>query len=104
TIGFSPRRHARGRVPVRGGAAPMLLSVVIPVFNEVQSLDTLYGELARTAEAEGYDLDVVLVDDGSTDGSWPAIKRLAQRDARVRGIRFRRNFGKAAALSAGFQA
>jgi dolichol-phosphate mannosyltransferase len=82
----------------------MQLSVVIPVFNEAESLETLFGELDRTAAAEGYDLEVVFVDDGSSDGSWPAIKRLSEGDARVRGIRFRRNFGKAAALSAGFQA
>jgi dolichol-phosphate mannosyltransferase len=82
----------------------MQLSVVIPVFNEAESLETLFGELDRTAAAEGYDLEVVFVDDGSSDGSWPAIKRLSERDARVRGIRFRRNFGKAAALSAGFSA
>jgi glycosyltransferase involved in cell wall biosynthesis len=54
------------------------------------------------AAAEGYDLDVVLVDDGSTDDSWDEIRRLATADPRVTGLRFRRNFGKAAALSAGF--
>ena len=79
-----------------------MLSVVIPVFNEVESLATLYQELSEVAAAEGYDLDVVLVDDGSTDGSWDEIRRLAAADPRVTGLRFRRNFGKAAALSAGF--
>ncbi len=79
-----------------------MLSVVIPVFNEAESLATLHRELSEVAAAEGYDLDVVLVDDGSTDGSWETIGRLAAADPRVTGLRFRRNFGKAAALSAGF--
>jgi glycosyltransferase involved in cell wall biosynthesis len=80
----------------------MLLSVVIPVFNEVQSLAPLWAELADVAAAEGYQLDAVFVDDGSTDGSWEEIRRLAAQDSRITGLRFRRNFGKAAALSAGF--
>ena len=80
----------------------MLLSVVIPVFNEQESLRALHQELAEVAAAEGYDLDVVFVDDGSTDGSWEIIRDLASGDPRVRGFRFRCNFGKAAALSAGF--
>lgn len=81
-----------------------MLSTVIPVYNEAESLDALFGELDAVARHEGYDLDVVFVDDGSTDDSWGKIAALAARDARVRGIRFRRNFGKAAALSAGFAA
>ncbi len=79
-----------------------MLSIVIPVFDEEESLETLLGELGAVATAEGYELDVILVDDGSTDGSWAVIGRLADGDSRVRGVRFRRNFGKAAALSAGF--
>lgn len=81
-----------------------MLSAVIPVFNEAESLEPLYDELAAVAVAERYVLDVVFVDDGSTDGSWGVIRRLAAADPRVRGVRFRRNFGKAAALSAGFHA
>src|SRR5262245_10411658 len=80
------------------------LSVVIPVCNEAESLDALCGELDAVAQAQGYDLDVIFVDDGSADTSWRVISALASRDPRVRGIRFRRNFGKAAALAAGFQA
>ncbi len=79
-----------------------MLSVVVPVFNEVQSLEPLYREMVEVAAAHAYDLDLVFVDDGSTDGSWEVIRRLADADARVTGLRFRRNFGKAAALSAGF--
>lgn len=81
-----------------------MLSTVIPVYNEAESLETLHSELDQVAREHGYSLDIVFVDDGSTDASWPSIVRLAQRDPRVRGIRFRRNFGKAAALSAGFEA
>lgn len=87
----------------RDGAGDML-SIVIPVFNEVESLATLHAELCEVARAEGYELEIVFIDDGSTDGSWEEIERLAAAHARVRGIRFRRNFGKAAALSAGFAA
>jgi glycosyltransferase involved in cell wall biosynthesis len=79
-----------------------MLSIVIPVYNEQDSLEALHREISDVAAAEGYDLDVIFVDDGSTDGSWRRIEGLAARDRRVRGIRFRRNFGKAAALSAGF--
>ncbi|MBN2474265.1 MAG: glycosyltransferase family 2 protein [Pirellulales bacterium] len=79
-----------------------MLSAVIPVFNEEDSLEALHRELGEVAAAEGYTLDVVFVDDGSTDRSWEIIRQLAASDSRVRGLRFRRNFGKAAALSAGF--
>ncbi len=79
-----------------------MLSIVIPVFNEVESLEALHRELGEVAVAEGYGLDIIFVDDGSTDGSWKVIERLADADPQVRGLRFRRNFGKAAALSAGF--
>ena len=81
-----------------------MLSIVIPVYNERESLEGLHRELDEVARGHGYDLDIVLVDDGSSDGSWQVIRKLAERDPRVRGLRFRRNFGKAAALSAGFKA
>ncbi len=79
-----------------------MLSIVIPVYNESDSLRQLHEELSEVAAAEGYRLDVIFVDDGSTDGSWEEIRAIAAADARVQGLRFRRNFGKAAALSAGF--
>lgn len=82
----------------------MTITTIIPVYNEVESLAELHGELSAVAREQGYDLDMVFVDDGSRDGSWEAIRRLAAADPRVRGIRFRRNFGKAAALDAGFRA
>ncbi len=81
-----------------------MLSIVIPVFNERESLELLHQELDEVARAGDYDLEIIFIDDGSKDGSWSVIRRLAAQDSRVRGIRFRRNFGKAAALSAGFRA
>jgi dolichol-phosphate mannosyltransferase len=81
-----------------------MLSTVIPVYNEVQSLAVLHRELDEVSREHGYELEIIFVDDGSSDGSWQTVQRLAAEDPRVRGIRFRRNFGKAAALSAGFRA
>jgi dolichol-phosphate mannosyltransferase len=81
-----------------------VISVVIPVYNEKDSLRELHGELAKVAADNRLELDVWFVDDGSADGSWAVIRELAQEHAWVHGIRFRRNFGKAAALSAGFRA
>ena len=82
----------------------MTLSAVIPVYNEQESLSQLHTELSEVAKSQRYDLEVLFVDDGSTDQSWQRILELSQADPRVRGIRFRRNFGKAAALQAGFRA
>lgn len=82
----------------------MLLSIVIPVFNEQDTIRTLRDELDSVANEHGYNLDIVFVDDGSTDESWARITELSATDSRVRGVRFRRNFGKAAALNAGFEA
>ncbi|MGA2797752.1 MAG: glycosyltransferase, partial [Thermoguttaceae bacterium] len=65
-----------------------MLSIVIPVYNEAESLETLHRELIEVADAQSYDLDIIFVDDGSTDQSWAIIRRLAADDARVRGLRF----------------
>ena len=81
-----------------------MISVVIPAFDEALSLEELHRELDEVARARGYELQIIIVDDGSTDGTWEVVARLARQDSRVLGIRFRRNFGKAAALSAGFDA
>jgi dolichol-phosphate mannosyltransferase len=81
-----------------------MLSIVIPVYNEAQSLEPLHAELRGVAAREGYELEILFVDDGSDDGSWITIRNLAAKDGCVRGFRLRRNFGKAAALSAGFAA
>jgi glycosyltransferase involved in cell wall biosynthesis len=81
-----------------------VISVVIPVYNESDSLPALYAEIDAAARLARLDLEVLFVDDGSRDGSWQVIAELAREHAEVHGIRFRRNFGKAAALSAGFHA
>ncbi len=78
-----------------------MLSIVIPVFNEVESLEALHQELGEVAVAEGYKLDIIFVDDGSTDGSTELLRQLAEGDPKVKAVIFRGNFGKAAALSAG---
>src|SRR4051812_47957858 len=79
-----------------------MISIVIPVFNEKESLAELFAEIRATLGQIGMEFEVLFVDDGSRDGSWQVIQQLANENPSVRGIRFRRNFGKAAALSAGF--
>jgi dolichol-phosphate mannosyltransferase len=81
-----------------------MFSTVITVYNEADSLLELHEQLDAVAREQDYDLEIVFVDDGSTDSSWEIIQQLARDDQRIRGIRFRRNFGKAAAQSAGFAA
>jgi glycosyltransferase involved in cell wall biosynthesis len=85
-------------------SSPELISIIIPVFDEAESLQQLAKELSVVAEVQQLAIEVIFVDDGSRDGSWEEIQRLAATDSRMRGIRFRRNFGKAAALAAGFEA
>jgi glycosyltransferase involved in cell wall biosynthesis len=81
-----------------------MLSIIIPVYNEAESLRELHAEIDQTCAGRQIDAEIVFVDDGSSDSGWNVVRELAARDARVKGIRFRRNFGKAAALSAGMQA
>jgi dolichol-phosphate mannosyltransferase len=81
-----------------------MISIVIPVFNEEESLPALHAEITEAGRRAELELEVYYVDDGSTDKSWTIIRELAGRQGWVHGIRLRRNFGKAAALSAGFQA
>ena len=81
-----------------------LISIVLPVLDESESLGELGRALLEVAARHELQLEVIFVDDGSRDGSWDRICQLAASDARVCGIRFRRTFGKAAALAAGFEA
>jgi glycosyltransferase involved in cell wall biosynthesis len=81
----------------------MLLSIVIPVYNEEESLSELLSRIDRVTQAHGYQSSILMVDDGSTDGSWGVIERLVTQHAGVRGLKLRRNFGKAAALAAAFE-
>ena len=83
---------------------PPTLSLIVPVFDEQESLAMLLDEILTVATAQFFSIEVIFIDDGSRDGSWRLIRELAATDVRVRGLRFRRNFGKAAALQAGFQA
>ena len=82
---------------------PPRLSLVLPVHNERESLPILQAEIAAVAKAHNLSVEMIYVDDGSRDGSWDVVKQLAAQDPRIRGIRFRRNFGKAAALQAAFR-
>lgn len=79
----------------------MKISIIIPLYNEQESLQELHGELSAVAERHRYDVEMIFVDDGSNDGSWTIVEQLAGKDSRVFGVRLRRNFGKAAAISAG---
>lgn len=82
----------------------MQLSIVIPLYNEEESLPELHAWIRRVVEQEGYDYEVIFVDDGSRDNSWKVVQRLAEENPRVRAIQFQRNYGKSAALNEGFQA
>ncbi len=77
------------------------LSFVIPVLNEAESLEQLYREIVLNCQDRDY--EIVFIDDGSTDGSYQLISQLAEKDSKVKAVRFRRNFGKAAALQTGFE-
>lgn len=81
----------------------MNLSVVIPLLNEEESLPALEAWIRRVVEAEHYTYEIIMIDDGSTDQSWSVIQQLHQNNPAVRGIKFRRNYGKSAALHTGFQ-
>lgn len=81
----------------------MDISVIIPSFNERESLPELTAWIARVMEEHGFSYEVIIVDDGSTDGSWDTIKKLAESSNAIHGIRFRRNYGKSAALYCGFE-
>ena len=78
--------------------------MVVPLYNEAESLPILYEWIARVMKAHGYTYEVVFVNDGSTDDSWNVIRRLREGSNNVRGICFRRNYGKSAALHCGFKA
>jgi glycosyltransferase involved in cell wall biosynthesis len=80
------------------------LSICVPVFNEAENLPLLHQAVARVIDAQRINAELILVDDGSTDGSWKAIEKLVAADPRVRGIRFAFNCGETAASDAGLRA
>ncbi|MDE6166044.1 MAG: glycosyltransferase family 2 protein, partial [Muribaculaceae bacterium] len=79
------------------------ISVVVPLFNEEESLPELAAWIERVMKANGFSYEVVFVNDGSTDGSWSVIERLAAENQAIHGICFRRNYGKSPALYEGFK-
>jgi len=81
-----------------------VLSVCVPVYNEEENLPLLHEAIARVFDANNIDGEIVLVDDGSSDGSWAQIEKLVQRDPRVRGLKFKANCGETAASDAGLRA
>ena len=80
------------------------LSIVISLYNEEESLHELVEWIEGVMQKEGYVYEIIMVDDGSKDGSWKIVKELSEKNPCIRGIRFRRNYGKSAALYHGFKA
>lgn len=79
------------------------LSVVIPLFNEEESLPELHAWIARVANENNIRYEIIFIDDGSSDGSWNVLRQISEKDTQVRAIRFARNYGKSAALHKGFE-
>jgi len=82
----------------------MNLSVIIPVYNENESLRELADWITGIANRERLTYEIIFVDDGSNDGSWSEIQKIASENPNAKGVRFRRNYGKSAALNSGFAA
>ena len=82
----------------------MDISVIVPLFNESESLPELVSWISRVMQENGFSYELLLVDDGSTDDSWNKVRELAAKNPAIRGISFRRNYGKSAALYEGFAA
>ena len=80
------------------------LSIVVALYNEAESLPELVAWIEKVMTREGYDYEIIMVDDGSRDGSWEKVNELAKSNSRIKGISFRRNYGKSAALYCGFEA
>lgn len=82
---------------------PIDISIIVPSFNENESLPELTAWIAQVMEKEDADYEIIIVDDGSTDRSWETVKTLSEANRNIKGIRFRRNYGKSAALFCGFE-
>ena len=80
------------------------LSIIISLYNEAESLPELVAWITSVMQKEGYSYELIMVDDGSQDGSWNIIRKLSADNPNIRGISFRRNYGKSAALYEGFKA
>ena len=81
----------------------MDVSIVVPLYNEEESLPELCAWITRVVEENGFTYEIVLIDDGSTDRSWEVIESLSENNAHIKGIKFQRNYGKSAALNEGFK-
>ena len=81
----------------------MDVSIVIPLFNEEESLPELFAWIERVVNENQLSYEVIMIDDGSTDDSWGVIKRLSAVNPNLKGIKFQRNYGKSAALNEGFK-
>lgn len=81
----------------------MDISLVIPLYNEDESIKELYDWIVRVAKNNSLTYEIIFVNDGSTDNSWKVIEELSEKDTNVHGIKFRRNYGKSAALYCGFK-
>src|SRR6201995_1026651 len=81
----------------------MDISVVVPLYDEVESLPELTSWISRVMDENRFSYEIVLVDDGSKDGSWEIIKKLQLNNPNIKGIKFRRNYGKSAALNTAFE-
>ena len=81
----------------------MDISVIVPLFNEEESLPELFAWIKRVMNANDFTYEVIFVNDGSTDRSWDVIEELAEKNEQVKGIKFRRNYGKSPALYCGFK-
>ena len=79
-----------------------MISVVVPVYNEEENVGILYEKIKKVMEENGYDYEIIFVDDGSTDKTFEKLKEIAEKDKKFKVIRFRRNFGQTAAMAAGF--
>jgi glycosyltransferase involved in cell wall biosynthesis len=85
-------------------SAELDISIVIPLYNEEESLKELSDWIGKVMHDNNFSYDVIFVDDGSTDSSWKVIEELQAQNARIKGIKFRRNYGKSAGLNVGFAA
>lgn len=82
----------------------MDVSIVVPLFNEEESLPELCAWIQKVAESNDFSYEIILIDDGSTDESWQVIENLITKNSCIKGIKFQRNYGKSAALNEGFKA
>ena len=97
------RQELSPHLDLRSPRSQPHLSIIVPIFNEEESIPPLYARLTEVLEALGHPYEIIAVDDGSRDRSFTLLRDLARTDRRVRVVRFRRNFGQTAAFAAGFE-